>query len=136
MDFSLYFPDVKMQWDPILNSYVSYGDVELGIVGKYQVNKVIRAKMQIVKTAISNEIRIYIEANRDHWYFFSYNGASMSAISSSDIFNDFVKDAPAKDREVKGSDGKIYTFRLSTLSEKINFIKKLEKIEEFDKGED
>ena len=136
MDFSLYFPDVKMQWDPILNSYVSYGDVELGIVGKYQVNKVIRAKIQIVKTSISNEIRLYIEANRDHWYFFSYNGASMSAISSSDIFNDYIKETASKDREFKGADGKVYTFRLATPNEKVNFIKKLEKIEEFDKGED
>ncbi len=134
MDYSLYFSSVKMQWDPILNSYVSYGDVELSIVGKYQVNKVIRAKIQLVKTSISNEIRIYIEANHDHWYFFSYNGASMSAISSYDIFNDYIKETPNKDREFKASDGKIYTYRLATPNEKVSYIRKLEKIEEFDSG--
>ncbi|MCK9162718.1 MAG: hypothetical protein M0O93_00015 [Bacteroidales bacterium] len=136
MDYTLYFSNVKMQWDPILNSYVSYGDAELSIVGKHQVNKKIRAKIQLVKTSISNEIRIYIEANPDHWYFFTYNGASMSAISSYEIFNDFIKEVPNKDREFKAADGKIFTYRLATPNEKINYIRKLEKIDEFENNEE
>ncbi len=132
MDFTLYFSNVKMQWDEILNSYISYGDAELSIVGKYQLNKKIRAKIQLLKTSISNEIRIYIEANPDHWYFFTYNGASMSAMSSSEIFNDYIKLAPNKEREFKQENGKVYTYRLATPNEKRDFIRKLEKID--DKG--
>ncbi|MDD4529091.1 MAG: hypothetical protein PHX48_04370 [Bacteroidales bacterium] len=136
MNYTLYFSNVRMQWDPILNSYVSYGDVELSMVGKYQMNKMIRAKIQLLKTSISNEIRIYVEANPDHWYFFTYNGASMSAVSSYEIFNEYIKAVPSKDREFKGEDGKIYTYRLSTPNEKRDFIRKLEKIEEQDKNQE
>ena len=128
---ALYFSNVRMEWDPVLISYVSYGDAELSIVGKHQVNKNIRAKIQLIKTSVSNEIRIYIEANPDHWYFFTYNGAAMSAISSYDIFNDYIKETPAKDREFKAGDGRIYTYRISTENEKRNYIRKLEKIDEF-----
>lgn len=131
MDYTLYFSNVRMEWDPVLISYVSYGDAELSIVGKHQVNKNIRAKIQLIKTSVSNEIRIYIEANPDHWYFFTYNGAAMSAISSYDIFNDYIKETPAKDREFKAGDGRIYTYRISTENEKRNYIRKLEKIDEF-----
>jgi len=130
MDYSIYFSNVKMQWDPILNSYISYGDAELSIVGKSQVNKKIKAKIQLLKTSISNEIRIYLEANPDHWYYFTYNGASMSAMSSSEIFNGYIKDTPNKDREFKGDNGKVYTYRLATPNEKRDFIRKLEKIED------
>lgn len=136
MDYTLYFSNVRMQWDPILNSYVSYGDVELSMVGKYQINKNIRAKIQLLKTSMANEIRIYVEANPDHWYFFSYNGAAMSAMSSYDIFNDFIKAAPSKEREFKGKDGKIYTYRLATPNEKRDFIRKVEKIESFQDSEE
>ncbi len=130
MDYSLYFSNVRMQWDPILNSYVSYGDAELSIVGKYQVNKKIRTKIQLLRTALSNEIRIYIEANPDHWYFFSYNGASMSVMSSYEMFNDYIKVVPNNDREFKAPNGKIYTYRLATPNEKRDFIRRLEKIDE------
>ena len=100
------------------------------------MNKMIRAKIQLLKTSISNEIRIYVEANTDHWYFFTYNGASMSAVSSYEIFNEYIKAVPSKDREFKGEDGKIYTYRLSTPNEKRDFIRKLEKIEEQDKNQE
>lgn len=135
MDYTLYFSNVRMQWDPILNSYVSYGDVELSMVGKYQINKIIRAKIQLLKTALANEIRIYVEANPDHWYFFSYNGAAMSVSSSHEIFNDYIKAVASKDREFKEQDGKIYTYRLATPNEKRDFIRRVEKIDSFEDKE-
>lgn len=128
MDYTLYFSNVNLQWDPALRSYVSYGDVELGIVGKYQPNKKVRAKIELIKTALTSEIRIYLEQNINSWYFFTYNGAAISAISSNEIFNDYIKEVPNKEREFKGKDGKMFTYRLATPNEKRNFIKKLQQI--------
>lgn len=135
MDYTLYFSNVSLQWDNVLNSYVSYGDAELSIVGKYQVNKKVRAKIQLLRTSISNEIKIYIEANPDHWYFFYYNGVSMSVSSSSEIFNDYIKETPNKEREFKTEDKKIFTYRLALPNEKREFIRKLEKIEDIQEEE-
>ena len=129
LDYTLFFTNVNFQWDPVFRSYVSYGDVEIAIIGKYQVNKKIRAKIELIKTSISHEFRIYIEQNLNSWYFFTYNGSAMSAISSNEIFNDYIKEVPNKDREFKGSDNKIFTYRLATPNEKRNFITKLQKID-------
>ena len=59
----------------------------------------------------------------------------MSAMSSNEIFNDYIKAAPSKEREFKGKDGKIYTYRLATPNEKRDFIRKVEKIETFEEKE-
>ncbi|MBR1769547.1 MAG: hypothetical protein IJ748_03725 [Bacteroidales bacterium] len=124
MNFTMFFPDVNLQWDEIRNCYLSYGDVSVGIVGKHQVNKKMRSRIQMIKTGVSTEIRIYLEQDMDNWYYFSYNGASMSVVSSDENFNDAVKNAKKKD--FKGKNGKSYTFRLAPESDKRTFIRNIE----------
>ena len=124
MAFTMFFPDVNLRWDEIRNCYLAMGDVSLGIVGKHQINKKIKSRIQMIKTGVSTEIRIYLEQDMDNWYYFSYNGASMSAVSSDENFNDLVKNA--KKNEFKGKNGKIYTFRLAPEADKRNFIRSIE----------
>lgn len=124
MNFTMFFPDVNLQWDEIRNCYLSMGDMTVGIVGKHQVNKKMRSRMQMIKTGVSTEIRIYLEQDMDNWYYFSYNGAAMSAISSDENFNDFVKNA--KKKEFKAENGKVYTFRLAQEKDKRDFIRNIE----------
>lgn len=123
---TLFFPSIRLVWDPVKHSYIGTGNAQLGYVGNYQINKSIRTKIQLIKTALTTEIRLYIEANPDHWYFFTYNGAAMSALSSNDTFNDIINNTPRKDRETELKGGKIYTYRLATPAEKRNFIRNLE----------
>lgn len=124
MDYSILLTDITLNWDPIRRCYLSNGESEVAIIGGIQVNKKVRTKVQMIKSGISTEIRIYLEQDVDNWYYFTYNGASMGAISSDDNFNDIIKNA--KDKEFKGKNGKIYTYRLSTPSEKRDFIRKIE----------
>lgn len=124
MAYTLFLPDVNLQWDDIRRCYLSMGDVSVGIVGKYQINKKIKSRIQMIKTGVSTEIRIYLEQDTDNWYYFSYNGASMSVVSSDENFNDAVKNA--KKKEFKSSNGKVYTFRLVSENEKRNFIRNIE----------
>lgn len=124
MAFTMFLPDVNLRWDEIRNCYLAMGDVSVGIVGKHQINKKIKSRIQMIKTGVSTEIRIYLEQDMDNWYYFSYNGASMSAVSSDENFNDLVKNA--KKNEFKGKNGKIYTFRLAPEADKRNFIRSIE----------
>ncbi len=123
---TLFFPKVKLSWDPVRRSYVGISNAELGYVGNYQINKTIKTRIQLIKTAVTTEIRIYVEANPDHWYFFTYNGAAMSALSSNETFNSIINDTPRKEREFETKSGRVYTYRLATPAEKRNFIRNLE----------
>lgn len=124
MAYTLFLPDVNLQWDEIRNCYLSTGDISIGIVGKHQINKKIKSRIQLIKTGVATEIRIYLEQDMDNWYYFAYNGASMSVVSSDDNFNEAVKNA--KKKEFKGENGKVYTFRLVSENEKRNFIRNIE----------
>lgn len=124
MAYTLFLPDVNLQWDEIRNCYLSSGDVSIGIVGKHQINKKIKSRIQMIKTGVATEIRIYLEQDMDNWYYFAYNGASMSVVSSDENFNEAVKNA--KKKEFKGENGKVYTFRLVSENEKRNFIRNIE----------
>ncbi|MBP3254172.1 MAG: hypothetical protein J6M30_06670 [Bacteroidales bacterium] len=124
MNYTILITDVNLNWDPVRRCYISLSDVELAAINGVQINKKIRAKIQMIKSGINTEIRLYFEQDLDNWYYFAYNGTSMGAISSDDNFNDLVQ--KAKDKDFKGSNGKKYTFRLSTPSEKRTFIKNIE----------
>ncbi|MBO6117971.1 MAG: hypothetical protein J6P44_05435 [Bacteroidales bacterium] len=134
LDYSLLLTDVTLNWDPVRRCYLGLTDVEVATVGNIQVNRKVRAKIQMIKSGVNTEIRIYLEQDLDNWYYFAYNGTSMGAISSDDNFNDLVKNA--KNREFKGKNGKTYTFRLSTPSEKRTFIKNIELSNYQDSGND
>ena len=132
---TLFFPSVRLVWDPVKHSYIGTANAQLGYVGNYQINKTIRTKIQLIKTTLTTEIRIYVEANPDHWYFFTYNGAAMSALSSNETFNSIINDTPRKDRETETKGGKLYTYRLATPAEKRNFIRNLELGDQYEEKE-
>jgi hypothetical protein len=134
MDYNLYFSDVRLKWDPVYRSYISQGDVELAIVGKYQINKKIRARIQLTKGTHGCELKIYLEANTDHWYFISYNGSIMSVLSSYDDFNTIINETPRGDKEFT-SGNKRFQYRTASAIEKRNFIRKMELGEDSEKEE-
>lgn len=126
MNNKIFFPEVRLDWDPVLRSYIGKGNFQLGTVGKYQVNRTIKTRIQITKGAISPTIRIYIEANPDHWYYFEYNGSAMDILSSYEAINEKINTTPREDREFKSSAGKIYVYRVATPAQKRNFIRNIE----------
>lgn len=124
LDYTIFLPEINFSWDAIRHCYLASGDVQVGSIGEMPINKVLRAKIQMIKSGINTELRIYLEQNLDTWYYFVYNGTSMGAISSDELFNEKLQNA--KDKEFKAKNGKNYTFRLCSPSEKRTFIKNIE----------
>ncbi|MDR1005580.1 MAG: hypothetical protein LBL74_01775 [Bacteroidales bacterium] len=125
MDYTLYFTNVKLKWDNVYRCYLSQGNAELAIVGKYQMNKKIRTRIQLMKGTLGTELRIYIEANPDSWYYISYNGSALGVLSSLEDFNAIIDSTPRSDKEFTAGN-KRYVYRKATEMEKRNFIRKLE----------
>jgi hypothetical protein len=126
MKNKIFFTDVRLEWDPVLRSYIGKGNFELATVGKYQVNRTIKTRIQILKGALSPTIRIYIEANPDHWYYFEYNGSAMDILSSNETINSTINQTPREDREFKTEKGRVYVYRVATPAQKRNFIRTIE----------
>lgn len=126
MKNKIFFSDVRLEWDPVLRSYVGKGNFELATVGKYQVNRTIKTRIQILKGALTPTIRIYVEANPDHWYYFEYNGSAMDILSSNETINSTINEIPREDREFKTEKGRVYVYRVATPAQKRNFIRTIE----------
>lgn len=126
MKNKIFFPQVQLEWDPVLRSYIGKGNFKLGTVGKYQVNREIRTRIQLQKGALAPTLKIHIEASPDHWYYIEYNGSALDVLSSNETINEMINEIPRDDREFKTSNGKIYVYRVATPAQKRNFIRTIE----------
>ena len=126
---TLFFGNLKWKYLQGFGYYTN-GVNTLTSVGKIQIHKKVRTKMQFVKRKSGTYLTIYLQIAKDHWYYFNYDMTKhVMLIKSSFVeFDDLIRGA--KSREVKNSEG-TYRYRLVTnATEVARFIKKMETFEE------
>ena len=124
---TLFFTDVKLKWNPETKSYVSIGDVGLGSSGKTQINKYVKAYIEIQKNRGGDILTIYMEPEPGKWYYFNYTRGLMQAFSSDNQFIKFIEDTKPEDRQLKTEKGQQpYRYSRSTERKVKSFLKKME----------
>ena len=69
---TIFFGDVKYEWDPLNDSYVSVGALGIATMGKKQIFKYIKGKIEVEKGRSGDIIRLYLELDPANWYYFEY----------------------------------------------------------------
>jgi len=102
----------------------------VGNINRSQINKMVDGKIEIIKKRGGDIINIYLELDKNVWYYFNYNRGTMLAVSSNNDFNDALKDLKPDKRkkEVRGAPD--YYFNLCPPSKKTQFIRKNAEVEE------
>jgi len=110
MQSTLLFDKVRWQYQPGVGLYCD-GKVGLVAVGDKPLGLQLRLKAQINKRGNAQQMTFYVEAARDHWYFFRYDlmTQELTMYSSIGTFEDAVKSLSADQRRVE-KDG-LGTFR-------------------------
>jgi hypothetical protein len=131
LEHTLFFSDLKMKWNPTTKSFISVGPLGLGIMGKSQLNKYFKGKLEVVKKRSGDFFNLYIEDDGGHWFFFTYQSGTMQVISSEDKFNTIIKDLKPDKRklEKKEKNDAPYQFTLGTANKKSAFLRKFEATE-------
>lgn len=125
---TLVISDIKMRWDIPSRSYISYGKIGIGNVGKTQVDKYIDGHVQLIRKRGIDVLNIYLEPSPGVWYYFSYTQNLMQGISSNEAFNQPIRDTKPEDRNLKVEKGQMpYTYYISTERKKSDFIKSIQK---------
>ncbi len=102
MQSMILFDNVRWQYTPTMGYYcdskvglVSMGDKTLGLQ--------MRLKAQIHKRGNAQQMTFYIEAARDHWYFFRFDlmTQELTVYSSQGLFEDAVKSLSNDQRKVE-----------------------------------
>lgn len=124
LEQNLFITDLNMRWNPATDSYQSAGLIGIGNIGKRQVNLKINGKVEIVVGRIP-EINIYLEADKDTWYYFKYSRNIMKAFSSVEEFNSNITELKTDKRKMKVERGEApYTFMIGSKRLKDDFIAK------------
>jgi hypothetical protein len=127
LEHSMVLSDVNFIWNPETASYISRGEIGVGSVIKTQINKSLKGYIEIERKRAGDAIHLYLEASDKNWYFFSYRGGVMQAISSDETFNTKLTELKDDDRKVRipGSDLN-YEYVISTRKKQVDFVRRME----------
>ena len=124
---ALVLNDIKFKWDDVNKRYKSISKIGIGNIGKEQVNKYVDGKIEIVKKRSGDVLNIYLEIDKNNWYFFNYTRGMMQTISSDADFNTIIQETKPDKRKSKAEKGQEpYQFMYSSEKKKIDFVRKFD----------
>jgi hypothetical protein len=130
MIHNLFFTDVKLAWEKIHTAYHSHSGIGIGGINKTQINKFAGGYIEMIKKRSGDVLTIYIEPDRNAWYYFSYQRGLMQVLSSNEEFNKMVQELKTDKRQLKASKGYApYQFILSTAKRKREFVDRMQSYE-------
>ncbi|MFH0761054.1 MAG: hypothetical protein V2A67_06090 [Bacteroidota bacterium] len=125
---TLIIADVKMSYDSVTKSFVSYGPIGIGTILDELVNRYLPGKIELTKKRNGDEFTFYLEISPNDWFFFNFRNNILQFLSSDINLNDRVKQAQLNRKEQKRLDKvwRGYRYTLSTDRKKRDFIRKFE----------
>lgn len=125
-DHTLLFENLTWHFNPGVGYYTS-GMTSLALMGKKQLHLNVRVMANLNKSGSAQVLNIYVQAARDHWYFFSYNTGThtLSFSSSVGAIEDMVKAISADDRQIKSKDGLTFQYKVGSQADVTRFQAKM-----------
>jgi hypothetical protein len=129
LEKSLVFSDVKMVYNKRAKAFISEGPVGLGNILKNEIFRFFPNSYIVIRKARGNDILdIYLEADPNTWYYFTYTRGVMLAVSSNDQFNKALDELKGKNKKMNVEKGPSYRFDLTSKKKKDQFLDKLKQI--------
>ncbi len=128
LEKALVFNEVKMRYNEESKSYISEGMLGLGNVLKSEIFRYVTGVIQIKKQRGGDAIDIYIEADPNTWYYFTYFKGTMLATSSNAAFNTDLQELKAKSKKMNVEKGPSYRFDLTNKKKKDLFLSKMKQL--------
>jgi len=125
LEHTLFFTEVNMKWDKKTNAYVSEGPIGIGNIRKNQVNKYLVGKIAFTKKRTGDILDIYLELDKNNWYYFRYTKGTLAAVSGDPAFNNAIQDLKSNKRSLKTKRGQTpYEFSIGNEQQKNIFKRK------------
>jgi len=128
---TFFLSDVKFKWNKATQSYQSMGKIGISNIGNVQINKYVEGKIEIEKRRrLGDVFAMYLEVDRDNWFFFYYKAGLMQSLSTYKEYNRIVtelKDSKRKQQTARGEEK--YFYFISNARKKNEFLKRFEETE-------
>lgn len=120
---TIFISDIKMIWDPILESFVSDGDIGIASFGKEQFFRKVPGKLVVEKKASGDIFHLYLEIDDANWYYFTYKRGLLQTYSSDKEFNLTVMEEKEDKRKTAGKKKEgDYMYMLGSKSKRTIFL--------------
>ena len=86
-NFQILLNDINLEWNPNTLSFISKGKIGLGFIGSQPLNVYVDGYVEIQRKRSGDLLDIYLKANNDTWYWFSYFRGVMMSSSSNQAYN-------------------------------------------------
>lgn len=112
---TIVFTDVHLQWDSEDAIYKSSGKIGIASIGKQEVFAEVDGIITLTKKRGGDAMMVYLELDKETWYYFEYTRTLMQAFSSNLAFNETLMGEKEDDRKSKAKKGEDpYTYMLSS----------------------
>ena len=128
---TIVFNDLKLEWNDESNSYLSVGKIGIGSINNIQVNKLVDGLIEMQVKRSGDICDIYLEVDRNTWYYFGYTRGVMQVLSSNRSLIDQVMELKPKERKQKVSNrgsGDSYIYLISTDRKKALFYRRYQEV--------
>lgn len=105
LNHTIVLTDLTLEWNQDTKSYISKGDIGIGIVGGVQVHKRVKGFVEITKRRSGDLFTLYIEPAEGKYYLFSYIRGTMHTTGYADAFVVPIRNEKSGQRTQKGKRG-------------------------------
>ncbi|MFM1932461.1 MAG: hypothetical protein RL226_1764 [Bacteroidota bacterium] len=112
MQATFYIADINLVWDDVEEAFISQGPIGIASMGKKQVFRYVKGKVEMVKARSADVLRIYIELDPGTWYFFDYKLGIMNITSTDQDFVNTLTELKDDKRKIKDESGEKFSFQL------------------------
>ena len=99
---TFFISDVKLTWDPVLESFVSNGPIGIASIGKDQFFRQVPGKLVIEKRKSGDIFHLYLEVDDAHWYYFTYKRGLLQVYAADQEFNNLIMEEKEDKRKTPG----------------------------------
>jgi len=125
-DPELVLNDIRMNWNQEYQSYRSKGKIGIGFIGKQPMNVYVDGFVELQKRRSGDLLDIYLKADNNTWYWFSYTRGVMMALSGDSNFNQkLTGEKTGKRRHPDHSQSTPYTYMIGIQDRMNNFLSRM-----------
>lgn len=128
LDKSLVLSHVNLTYNPRAKAYVSKGQIGISNILKSEFFRYMDGIIQVKKQRGGDVLDIYLEADPNTWYYFTYSRGTMLATSSNEDFNKSLTELKTKAKKMKVEKGPSFRFDGTNKRRKDQFILKMKQL--------
>ena len=124
--YELLLNDVKLYWNAPTSSFRSKGKIGVGFIGEQPINVYVDGYVEIQRRRSGDMFDVYLKANDNSWYYFSYFRGVLMTQSSNSSYNTLVTNIRINSRRHSSSSTEVpYTYMMAAEGRLTSFLRRM-----------